>query len=901
MRIDLTRTIGILTSSFIIFVAACTGLSAAAATKFTIGGNVSGLDSKESVTLLLNRGDPTKVSKDGNFKFSTALASGTAYSVTVSVQPAGQICTVKNGTGKVKLTDITHVEVNCAKAYTIGGAVSGLVGKESVTLLDNKGNPLRVIRNGNFTFTALVPGGDSYDVTVGVQPVSAVCTVAGGTGKVKAADIKSVKVTCAQLYSIGGAVTGLGSKESVTLLDNHANPLTVKANGSFKFSKELPSKATYDVTVAAQPAGESCVVNKGAGKVGTANVTDIAVACHATVVATYSIGGMVTGLSANTSVVLVDNNTNPATVSVDGGFTFSTKLASGAGYDVSVKTQPTGETCTVANASGTVKSANVTNVAVTCSPNTTGGGGSGIWLPFSASPVSGTTGGQTGLFVIPSGNIADSTPPTPQWVSTAAVQLLALDVQLSFSGNSIAEYQPYLLAYAAADSGGTTHIYGLNLTNASSAPVAAQISNLSVPSTQEICSANGFSNNISDATTAFLVLDVGPVNACGTGDTFEVVHYGDSSTTAPTIVNLSTTSLDEIYNNGTLAGLVEFDFASGNVNLYADDSFTNPKTLFTKATDASSVGSGTSKFTGDGSIFYTVTTSSGSTLYLIDSAGDTTSVFTGTIDEHTADDNNLYFVSSPPGPPVTTDIYQVSLGGGTPQKLFDVVANSPNTTPTIDLVGSNDSVLIFAVPSGSGATQSTTLSSIPVGTTSSTSTAIGTYSGSVGAFLGVPASGGVADAVLFLNDETATTSSNVTKYSWSSVAWPAAGPYTATPLAGSAYADLGVLSADFGGVTWRVEGITDTSGGVGGGIVYQTDIGTLAETAVTTSGGGKYTTQNGYEGLVEGISTSGIAVGEYRYVAASGTTNATFGVAADTTKNFLLPIKLTNTDVEPLF
>ena len=73
------------------------------------------------------------------------------------------------------------------------------------------------------------------------------------------------------------------------------------------------------------------------------------------------------GLSG--SVVLQDNGGDNLTVFANGSFTFATKLASGAAYAVTVQTQPAGQTCTVASGSGTIASANVTNVAVTCTTN----------------------------------------------------------------------------------------------------------------------------------------------------------------------------------------------------------------------------------------------------------------------------------------------------------------------------------------------------------------------------------------------------------------------------------------------------------------------------------------------------------------------------------------------------
>ena len=41
-------------------------------------------------------------------------------------------------------------------------------------------------------------------------------------------------------------------------------------------------------------------------------------------------------------------------------------MADGAGYQVTVKTSPAGQTCQVTGGSGTIAAANVTNVAVSC-------------------------------------------------------------------------------------------------------------------------------------------------------------------------------------------------------------------------------------------------------------------------------------------------------------------------------------------------------------------------------------------------------------------------------------------------------------------------------------------------------------------------------------------------------
>src|SRR5262249_49547034 len=79
---------------------------------------------------------------------------------------------------------------------------------------------------------------------------------------------------------------------------------------------------------------------------------------------TYSIGGRVVG-SAGT-LVLQDNAGDDLSLNANGLFTFATKLPNGSAYSVTVKSNPSGQTCTVSNGSGTVSASNVTNVAVTC-------------------------------------------------------------------------------------------------------------------------------------------------------------------------------------------------------------------------------------------------------------------------------------------------------------------------------------------------------------------------------------------------------------------------------------------------------------------------------------------------------------------------------------------------------
>ena len=342
---------------------------AGAAATFSIGGKASGLAVGASVTLLDNGVDSLKVTANGSFTFKTKLASKAKYDVTISVQPAGQLCAVAHGAGTVAAANISSIIVACKNAVTIGGNVSGLKAGTSVTLLDNGGDADTVTKVGPFTFKTPLVIGAAYKVTVGTQPAGQKCSVTGGTGTVTK-KITTVAVACVAVstHSIGGTLSGLNQAgASVTLLDNGGDALAVTKNGAFTFPTKLTSGSAYLVTVGKQPATEACTVGFGKGTVGTGNVTTIRVICADN----FSIGGKVSGLKSGSSVTLLDNLKDSVTVGANGAFTFPTRLLTGARYSVTIKTQPTGEKCSVGGGTGAVGTSNITSVAVSCSSTTT--------------------------------------------------------------------------------------------------------------------------------------------------------------------------------------------------------------------------------------------------------------------------------------------------------------------------------------------------------------------------------------------------------------------------------------------------------------------------------------------------------------------------------------------------
>ncbi len=94
----------------------------------------------------------------------------------------------------------------------------------------------------------------------------------------------------------------------------------------------------------------------------------------------FTVGGAVTGLTG-TGLVLQDNASDDLAVSADGPFTFKTALANGADYAVTVKTQPSNQSCAVTSGSGKIAGAKITNVAVACTAAASTVGGTVTGLP----------------------------------------------------------------------------------------------------------------------------------------------------------------------------------------------------------------------------------------------------------------------------------------------------------------------------------------------------------------------------------------------------------------------------------------------------------------------------------------------------------------------------------------
>ena len=356
-----------------------------APTTYSVGGTVSGVSG--TLTLQDNGGDNLSVSANGAFTFATALASGAAYNVTVASAPAGQTCQVSNGSGTVAAANITNVAVTCAAS---GAATSA---SDNFARANGSLGP-------NWT--------DIQDGGLAISSNAVVGTTSQNSGDMYTADsfssdqFSQVGLTATQLSGsqwVGAAVrmqnNGLTGYVGIYFW-NSGNPelmLFRRQNGGWTeiagtyASGALPAGTLLELTAVGsslsftlngvQRIGVSdsaltggapgIMMNQTARAASWAggDASDAGDYSGGGAAATYSVGGMVSGLSG--TLTLADNGGDNLSVSANGAFTFATALASGAAYNVTVATSPTGQTCQVSNGSGTVAAANITNVAVSCS------------------------------------------------------------------------------------------------------------------------------------------------------------------------------------------------------------------------------------------------------------------------------------------------------------------------------------------------------------------------------------------------------------------------------------------------------------------------------------------------------------------------------------------------------
>jgi hypothetical protein len=312
-----------------------------------------------------------------SFNFGPIITQGYGYDVTAPDQPAGQLCTVTNGSGIATTANISNVVVTCAnETFNVGGTISGLTAAGLV--LANGSDTLSVPAGASsFTMPTAVAYGSDYKVTVTTQPTGLTCDVANGTGSVGAEAVTNIAVTCTdQPLSVGGSISGLGRATGLVLVNGTEKYAVPAGATSFEFDAPESSGSPYAVRVQSQPTGMTCSASQSLGTIPTHNVSDVSITCSEEA---YGLGGTVTGL--NSTGLVLNDGSNTYSVPVNAtNFTMPMAVAYGSSYTVNVQTQPAGLTCTVSGGTGTMPASAVTDVGVTCASTsyTLGGAISGL-------------------------------------------------------------------------------------------------------------------------------------------------------------------------------------------------------------------------------------------------------------------------------------------------------------------------------------------------------------------------------------------------------------------------------------------------------------------------------------------------------------------------------------------
>lgn len=136
--------------------------------RYRIGGQLSGPGG--SITLRLDATNPAAtqsktLTANGAFVFDTGLLAGSNWNVSASAQPAAQLCSVQNGSGKDLAADVNTVAVTCAAAHVVTATVvggHGMIAPASQSVADGASASFNVMPNPGFEVRAV--SGDTCTV-----------------------------------------------------------------------------------------------------------------------------------------------------------------------------------------------------------------------------------------------------------------------------------------------------------------------------------------------------------------------------------------------------------------------------------------------------------------------------------------------------------------------------------------------------------------------------------------------------------------------------------------------------------------------------------------------------------------------------------------------------------------
>lgn len=185
-------------------------------------------------------------------------------------------------------------------------------------------------------------------------------------------------------FTVQGTISGLSTPGLI--LTNGGETLPVPAGATtFAFTRQIDYGTDYAIAIQQMPEHMNCAIGNNTGSAGHTVSIAAVIQCQRNV---YTLGGQFTGLTqgpavapattpTNRTLTLLNGSaggsvilTSPANGSGAGDFVFSTAVADGQAYGVTIvpESVPAGFNCTIKNQTGIVTTANISNLLVECAP-----------------------------------------------------------------------------------------------------------------------------------------------------------------------------------------------------------------------------------------------------------------------------------------------------------------------------------------------------------------------------------------------------------------------------------------------------------------------------------------------------------------------------------------------------
>jgi hypothetical protein len=273
---------------------------ACSANSYTLGGTISGLVASGGLKIKNGSETLTFTSLDTSFVFTSPIAYGGTYAVTVDTQPIGFTCSLSNSSGTMGAANVSSVQINCNRnTYTVTASVTGLDSGQSLTLYYNNNigggtgsNTTTITSNGNTTVATGVPWSTYASTGMYTSPSNGQLCYAtfnyvnksynGDSNSQVSSSITSdtiIYVVCRPVNSIANTtdvyanITGLTSGQSVRIYYNNNSgggrgDVTASSNGYLLLSANVTYRSYISSSIISQPNnGQLCYAQVPSGQV----------------------------------------------------------------------------------------------------------------------------------------------------------------------------------------------------------------------------------------------------------------------------------------------------------------------------------------------------------------------------------------------------------------------------------------------------------------------------------------------------------------------------------------------------------------------------------------------------------------------------------------------------------